>query len=73
MPPKTAYDFLVERSDRLATALDRNHDVAKLVQGVLEHVIDHCEQKGVRPEDVVIDSPQVIRKGEQYFVNARIR
>jgi len=71
--PKTAYDFLAERHDRLAHALTCNTDVAKFVQGVLDHLIDRCEARAQDPMDLQVDRPQILHIGTKHVISARIR
>lgn len=71
--PSTAYAFLAERNDRLIQALNRNKDVAQFIQAFLEHLIDRAEAKGVQPEDLTIDPPQIVQRGAQSYISARIR
>ncbi len=68
-----AYEFLRERHDRLASALSANEDVANFVQAVLEHVIDRAAARGEALADIEIESPQIVRQGNNYYVMAGIR
>ena len=71
--PKTAYEFLTERNDRLALALAVNTDLAAFIQAVLEHLIDRAESRGEALEDIEVEPPEIVRQGHSYYVRARIR
>lgn len=67
--PSTAYEFLLERQDRLAEALVRNRDVAEFVQAVLEHLIDRADTRG----EPHMGSVEIISDGSRYLVSVRLR
>ncbi len=68
-----AYEFLKERQDRLAAALASNEDVANFVQSVLEHAVDRAESRGEALSAVEIESPQIVKEGNSFYIMAAVR
>ena len=69
--PANAYEYFVGRENRrLVRMLERNHDLAAMVQGLLEFLVEYCDRTGRSVDDVTIDRPSVTIDG---FVQFRIR
>lgn len=48
MPATSAFEYFLNRENaRLVQLLERNHDVAAAIQGLLESAVSYCEQKGM--------------------------
>jgi hypothetical protein len=68
--PTSAFEyFLGRRNARVVSLLERNEGVAAMLQGLLEHLVDVAEERGVPFEDLVVDRPFV--HGE--YLKARIQ
>lgn len=60
--PENAFGYFLQRKNaRIVRLLETNHNVSGAIQGLLEHLTDFADEKGVRFDQVVIDNLHVTR------------
>lgn len=61
MPANALEYFVQRRSAHVVRLLDENRQIAGFVQALLEHLVDHAVEKGVRYADLDLDTPHITR------------
>jgi selenophosphate synthase len=69
---QTAYEFLANNQSQLVKFLDRNHDVSAFIAGLLGHLVEYANHKGVKFEDIRIELPRIEDAGGDQSLVARI-
>lgn len=64
--------FLGRRNQACVQLLEKNEDVSYLVMGLLEHLVDYANHKGIAVEDIKLDRPFIKDDGSNSYLVARI-
>lgn len=57
--PANLFEQLEQNNARMVELLAKNKSVSGFVASVVDHCVEYAQRKGIRPEDVVIDTPFV--------------
>jgi hypothetical protein len=66
--PSNAFEYFLGRQNaRIVKVLEDNRDISEAIQGLLERIVEHCDQRGIPPHKVAIRDPYITHDGEVMF------
>lgn len=67
--PSDLFEMMKQTNQRKVHLFERNHDVAAFVDGLIEHLVNYADHKGIPFEAIRITAPFV---GDNEIIQAQI-